>query len=291
MSYLLINGYSRSGSSILENILSSNLESISLGELNEVWKKGFIRNDRCSCGKCFQNCVFWGQVYDHYKKNKINFFKIEERKKQVDRHRYFLLHEIFKIKNKNYQKIKKNYKKDLQYLINIIRKISKKELIIDSSKNPAHANLINEIEDIKNIHIIRKIDGVINSYQKNIFYDDVQKKVFKKKSMILTFIEWTIVNILVAFLKYDQIFLEINKQDFNEKSIIQKLNFEKFFAFNQKGYHSISGNPVRFNKKNKFDFNKINQTKFNRTNSTILNYYYQFILMIILKINKKKYVR
>jgi len=287
MNYLLINGYSRSGSTILEKVLSNHLNSIAVGELNFIWSRGFLRNDSCSCGKNFRECDFWGKIYNHYKKNKINIKKIENNRKKIDRNRFFLLYEVFKIKNNKYIKSKNDYKKDIKYLINLINNYSKKKIIIDSSKKPSHSNLINELFDAKNIHIIRKLNGVISSYRKEMDYDKKNKIIFKKKSIFKTFIEWTLVNILVSKLKYNQLILEIDNQSFNLKTIINELDFGIYSSSSQGIYHSVSGNPARFKKITIFDHKKLKSEIFNPFFSFLLNIHFNFIIKAVRKFNSK----
>lgn len=58
----------RSGSTLLENILSKSNEAVSLGEVamlkNHILKEGPGEKWgwNCSCGEALENCTFWSQV-------------------------------------------------------------------------------------------------------------------------------------------------------------------------------------------------------------------------------------
>ncbi|MEA3220677.1 sulfotransferase [Immundisolibacter sp.] len=59
---LFIVGASRSGSTLLERLLNELPGVMSVGELQRVWRRGFIENQLCSCGQPFHDCLFWGEV-------------------------------------------------------------------------------------------------------------------------------------------------------------------------------------------------------------------------------------
>lgn len=59
---LFIVGASRSGSTLLERLLNELPGVTSVGELQRVWRRGFVENQLCSCGQPFQDCPFWDQV-------------------------------------------------------------------------------------------------------------------------------------------------------------------------------------------------------------------------------------
>ena len=59
---LFIVGASRSGSTLLERLLNELPGVMSVGELQRVWRRGFVENQLCSCGQPFHDCPFWGEV-------------------------------------------------------------------------------------------------------------------------------------------------------------------------------------------------------------------------------------
>ena len=59
---LFIVGASRSGSTLLERLLNELPGVTSVGELQRVWRRGFVENQLCSCGQPFHDCPFWGEV-------------------------------------------------------------------------------------------------------------------------------------------------------------------------------------------------------------------------------------
>ncbi len=59
---LYIMGAGRSGTTILDILLSNNPGMFGCGELNYILREGFARNDPCSCGVPCNQCLFWGKI-------------------------------------------------------------------------------------------------------------------------------------------------------------------------------------------------------------------------------------
>ena len=57
-----IGGFGRSGSTLLERILSSLDGTVALGEVVHLWKRGIGADERCGCGAPFSACGFWSEV-------------------------------------------------------------------------------------------------------------------------------------------------------------------------------------------------------------------------------------
>ena len=61
---LLIVGASRSGSTLLDLVLGSSAGAVSLGEIHNIWRRGFEQNHLCGCGQHFDDCPFWTGARD-----------------------------------------------------------------------------------------------------------------------------------------------------------------------------------------------------------------------------------
>src|SRR4051794_1644797 len=55
-------GISRSGSTLLDRLLGEFSGAISLGEVHQIWARGYLSNHLCGCGLAFQDCPFWREV-------------------------------------------------------------------------------------------------------------------------------------------------------------------------------------------------------------------------------------
>jgi hypothetical protein len=61
---LYIAGVGRSGSTLLERMLGAVPGSVNAGELNAVFSRVAIQDQRCGCGEPFSGCPFWVRVGD-----------------------------------------------------------------------------------------------------------------------------------------------------------------------------------------------------------------------------------
>ncbi len=59
---LVIAGWGRSGSTILANILGSTAGVVTLGEVNNLWERGFGDDLNCSGGEPFSCCPAWKPI-------------------------------------------------------------------------------------------------------------------------------------------------------------------------------------------------------------------------------------
>ncbi|MEP6464929.1 MAG: sulfotransferase, partial [Parafilimonas sp.] len=145
----------RSGSTLLENILSKSTETVSVGELamlkGHIIKEGpgEIWNWNCSCGKPVLQCEFWSKVlaniYDENFETKISWpYKSVK----------ILLSSLFPVAvESTLLKLihtKKNNRtiEALNKVYASIAKVSDKKIIVDSSKDPMQALAVNECENV-----------------------------------------------------------------------------------------------------------------------------------------------
>ena len=62
---LYVGGFTRSGSTLLAYLLGAVDGFQPVGELREVWTKGVLGDNLCSCGEPFSSCPFWSSVGEH----------------------------------------------------------------------------------------------------------------------------------------------------------------------------------------------------------------------------------
>src|SRR6266487_3281346 len=139
----------RSGSTLLENILSKSDECFSVGELAML--KGHLSKNgpgekwdwNCSCGNPLNECVFWSPIIKKtYHVNPENFFtgidwNFKSKKLALNALFPFLFKKRFLrlINSDNNKKVINT----LNDLYKFVHEQSGKKFIIDSSKNPIQA--------------------------------------------------------------------------------------------------------------------------------------------------------
>lgn len=116
-----ISGIGRSGSTLLDLIISTNQKVFSLGEIYRF--NSFNKEIKCACGKRIKDCQFWSRV----KKEKlkvINHFNPKD-----------YLKIIFGLINPFSKKINFSNRSENKKLLKLVQKFSdQKKLILDSSK-------------------------------------------------------------------------------------------------------------------------------------------------------------
>jgi len=251
----------RSGSTLLENLLSKSDEVISVGEsrfLSSHINKGRIGRTwdwKCSCGKDILECDFWKNILRDKSADDIKNLKTEI---QVD-------DSILKpLIGRNYGKFwktedSKQVTTTLDYIYNKIYETTKKNVIVDSSKNPFQALAFykNSKYNFKIIYLKRDIRAVSISKRKWV------KKNNRNKAKYLY---WYLFVTKLYELKCKWVFKRISSPDIitiNYKDLAVDYQYEMskvcgFAKINQfeipefmylDDDHTIAGTPNRFTKR------------------------------------------
>ncbi len=184
-------GSGRSGSTLLGIILGNHPDVFNSGEINNV--KGFTENRfSCSCGQEIDSCTYWPRVI-----KKWGMLNTGEKPDQT-------MNKTHKIENFKSPMawlriltsyfIKSSYFQDyINSQYNFYRAIgeeSGKSIIVDISKNPLRAYVLNKHPkiDVKIIHLVRDGRGVAWSRNKYVNPNVVQKSIRR------TAFFWSIVN-------------------------------------------------------------------------------------------------
>ena len=124
-----------SGSTLLDLILGSQKEIVSVGEIIN-FKRAFLNKKLCTCGKILENCEYWSVVIREYKKfietDNKTLFNMYAFNSIKDRIIFYIFNKpsFLWTDNEIQQYGLKNY-----YLLKSIKKVSGKRIIFDSSKD------------------------------------------------------------------------------------------------------------------------------------------------------------
>ncbi len=161
---LYIMGTARSGTTVLEILLSANDTVCSVGELTHIFRDGFEGDNTCACGASFTNCVFWKKVQQQLSYPPSKVLQSCALFNKIDWHKGFLkilFHAVSKENMSVYMQTNKD-------LYNACSDISGKRVIVDSSKYPARALMLNKIygPSVKIICLTRSPAGLMNAFLK-----------------------------------------------------------------------------------------------------------------------------
>lgn len=228
---IFISGTPRSGSTLLDFILGTKKETVSLGEIYYSYNKyieyiddeEFIRKNVCSCGENGYKCLVWNEILNNW-----------------------------------FTKKPKSYKDAYLIVLEVVQNLFGNQItIVDSSKYVramVHFSEISNVVDVIFLHTIKDVRATLNSWiqrreqknQTNNLY--MYFKLFRSWSLqnkkIQNYISQNNFKCLVV--SYDALCLFTNKSlELIDNFIDSK--HEGFFYKNFNNSHIYFGNPFRQN--------------------------------------------
>lgn len=260
---LYIGGEGRSGSTILDMLLGQINEFQSAGEIKNIWRRGFLEEDPCSCGKQISQCEFWHEViweaFGEFNRNDARRIL----NLQTDLHRKIYIPKYrLRTGTKHFKSKLASYKDILKTLYLAIAKISGHNINVDSSTQVPYAYIlagINEF-DLQLIHLVRDSRAVANSWSKTTLRNPGihEDKFLPKFSAMNSSQKWVVNNILFGILnkhrylllKYEY-FASHPRKTLSEITMMfdiqhPEIDFIDGHYATIANTHVIAGNPVRF---------------------------------------------
>ncbi len=167
---LYIGGCQRSGSTLLDRMMSQAPGHVSAGEIVHLWSRGLSSNELCGCGERFADCPFWAEVgrlaFGGW--GSVDVDLILRLQRRVDRNRYI----FFMV----FPALSPRYRRDLERYVGILDRLYRAiyavggGAIVDSSKHVSTAFLLRRVPSvrIRVVHLVRDSRGVAFSLLKKI---------------------------------------------------------------------------------------------------------------------------
>lgn len=250
---IYIAGDGRSGSTLLDAILSNIEGSISVGECNRYWVRYPENESHCACASLMQDCSLWSKVEARLKAQFPDYDAVSFEKKVKELQYY-----------KNFKNIPSLIQKGgwlhftavVKAFYTAIAEISESSCIIDSSKSMPWGYLLQHLDgfDVRVIHLERNLLAVGNSWKKTIRLPEyTDREVFMpKKGNRLIAKTWLKTKLMGRTLKKQQNYTFVRYESLcNDpaKALekIQLLIEESIPMKNLQLYpnHAIGGNPMR----------------------------------------------
>lgn len=161
---LYIMGTGRSGTTILEVLLTNEDGITATGELKHIFRDGYIRGLPCACGKPGQQCELWSGVLQESGWSAEDCRRIANAISSVESHEHFPLVYVGAL---NRRKLAL-YREATTKLFTSVRRRSQSRIVVDSSKYPARALLLAQMYPgkVKVLCITRSAAGLIAAFQK-----------------------------------------------------------------------------------------------------------------------------
>lgn len=261
---LYIMGVGRSGSTFLDTVLGNHPEIESVGELIHLPRNGWINGGYCACGERGNECPFWCAVRQEWSSrvgvDDVQGYQALQNPFERFRHWPRLLKERW-ITSSQFR----IYSEQTYALFEAISTVSKKSIIVDSSKYPVRAFALSMMPgiDLYLIHLVRDVRGVAWSHKK-AFSKNEQTDLpqdIKGRSVWNTAVFWSLLNLLSEWVisqLHPTRSIRIYYEDFTSdyKGSLEKIenliscNFTKVSDLISAGYplevgHTIAGNRLR----------------------------------------------
>src|SRR3954454_8405020 len=167
---LVIGGWGRCGSTLLDMLLGQLEGFVSAGEVRELWLRGLVEDRPCGCGESFQDCPFWTKVgaeaYGGWGRLDLD----TGMRVRYSWDRAYSIPKLLRARSQERADSDLTYYTDsLQGLLAAISSVSGGAVVIDSSKLPSHTMLLQRIPDLdlRMVHLVRDSRGVAYSNQKH----------------------------------------------------------------------------------------------------------------------------
>jgi hypothetical protein len=165
---LVIGGWGRCGSTLLDMMLGQVAGFVSAGEVRELWLRGCVENRPCGCGVPFSECPFWSQVGDAAFGGwqRLDLERILRVRYSLDRPWGVPRLLADRRGHADFD----HYSDALARLFGGIRAVSGARVVIDSSKLPTHTMILSQTSgvDVRLVHLVRDSRGVAYSNTKRV---------------------------------------------------------------------------------------------------------------------------
>ena len=260
----VITGWDRSGSTILANILGSTPGVITLGEINNVWERGFGDDLMCSCEQRFSRCELWRPIAQGAFGADLSGVAARAKKAMDPLGNAWLLERRLPRAVQRDRSRSAAYAGLLGSLYRSAHAHTAADLLVDSSKIPWHAAVAYELEgcEVYILHLVRDPRGVAYSHGKSIRYDvdNERPRYMAKHGLTESSAAWVYRNRLTeSTWKGERRYMLMRYEDFVASPTEELRRFFEWVELDGASpifhgdhtvdvglVHNISGNPVRF---------------------------------------------
>jgi hypothetical protein len=268
MKVLYILGYSRSGSTILDNVLNELAGFHSVGELRYLWER-IVQGRWCGCGIPVMECPFWSEVLS--RSFPTGSFPTPE---QVVRSQQEAVGAAKTWKLLGLAERPESWSAPLRAYSEITQRIYRRagevagtQVIVDSSKRPSNGALLALLPEVSPyfLHLVRDPRAVAYSETRSKANPDGGERVeMARSNVVMSAARWVTWNAAAdavrhrfsphraARMKYED-FVSNPKQSLEAiaKLVREPLGDTPFVddeTVQLAGNHTVSGNPVRFSR-------------------------------------------
>ena len=168
---LYIGALGRSGSTLLNLLLTAVPGFLAVGEIRYLWERGLVQNQLCGCGSAFLACEFWREVGEvgFGGWESVDGRSVVDLDKQINRNRHVLAMTGSRLSSTQRSRLDR-YREILGALYLAIQQVADSSVIVDSSKTPAFGAILSGVDelDMRIVHLLRDPRGVAYSRTKRV---------------------------------------------------------------------------------------------------------------------------
>ncbi len=218
---LSIMGGTRSGSTILDNLLGAYEGVFSAGELHYLWERGVLEGRRCACGARVPECSVWApvvdRVCDRVGADAQTIVEWQQRAVRV-RHTWRLMRRA----GGGSSTASERYRCVASALYRAIADVTGCRIIVDSSKRPSDAVLSDRLAGVRAfvLHLVRDPRAVAYSWRRHKPESDgLENGEMPRHGALYATVRWLGINAVADI---------VRKREFSERSML--LRYEDFIA-------------------------------------------------------------
>jgi hypothetical protein len=218
MKVLYIAGWGRSGTTILDNVLSAYDSVFSVGELYYLWPRAFIERRRCGCGETLIECPLWTEIlaraYRDSPPDAQATYDLQRRSIRV--------RDTRRLAHGRLDPDATRYRDEIARLYHAIGDVTGAEVVVDSSKTPAGAAVLTRIDGIEPylLHMVRDPRATAHSWTRTVAQPDLRiPRDMPRHGAMTSTATWIGWNVLVE---------DLARRGYADRS--RRLRYEDFVA-------------------------------------------------------------
>lgn len=262
---VMLGGFGRSGSTLLERCLAESRDVVGMGEVLHLWERGLRDDELCGCSLPFSQCPFWVEV-GHRAYGGWTHVDVQEAvadRAAVVRNRY-LLELITGITPRDRRIRRDRFVKRINALYRAAADSSAARVIVDSSKHPAYAYFLRHADvNLKCVLVVRDPRGVAYSWSKVVRRPETgsAEELMPRYSTVSAVTNWTVYGLLFHALSLFKVDVKtVHYEDFmaSPRTVVEDIlrfaglepgpgdmDHIQSDAVELSAHHTVAGNPMR----------------------------------------------
>lgn len=183
---LHITGAGRSGTTILARVLGHLEGFVSIGELTNHWTH-ILEHRLCTCARPFGDCPFWSRVLEPDLLDPGKVRAVEAARQDLLKQPILRRLDLWRENHDALDEASDRYAPVLADVYRRVRRISGCDVIVDNSKQPAHAYAVGRVPDCETfvLHVVRDSRAVAFSRRRHEHPDRAETAVIARYWMLI----------------------------------------------------------------------------------------------------------